>query len=148
MNEKISPWVIISIILFFLFTGTGVFFGKILYDNSDTIKQLKELNTEIGKEVRGFKFGFKIISKESRRRGEINTELRKTVDDIETDKRRYQENLDSVYNQLTDTTKELDRLRREAEERSKQAVEAGEGIRREIERIDEIITAIENRQVD
>jgi len=143
MNEK-GPWIIISIILFFLLIGAGVFFGKNLHDNGNTIKQLEKLNTELGKEVRGFKRGFEIISEESRKRGEINTELRKTVNDLEKDQGRYQENLDSVYTQLTETTTELNRFREEARKRSEQAISASEDLREEIERIDEIITEIEN----
>jgi len=145
MNGKINIFFIISIILFFALVGICMFFGKNLYSDSDTIRQLEENTRELRKENSGLKLGFDIISRESRKRREINTELRKTINGIEKDKRRYTEDIERVSGELERTNRKLDRLRKEAETRSQEAIAAGGEIRREIEELGKIIESIEKK---
>ena len=147
MNGKINIFFIISIILFFALVGICVFFGKNLYSDSDTIRQLEENTRELRKENNGFKLGFGIISRESRKRGEDNRELRKTVTEIEEDKRRYTNDLDSVNKELERTNKELDRLRREAEDRNREAIAASGELGEDIEQLGKIIESIEKNPI-
>jgi len=151
MNEKI-----IKDAFKLIFHIFGIFFILLIifllglrnYNDSGTIRQLEDNTRELRKENSGFKLGFDIISRESRERGKINTELRNTVGKLEKDKRRYTDDLDRIYRELESTNRELDRIRRETEARSQEAIRESEEIRREIDNFGKIIESIEKGKND
>ena len=145
MNEiKKNPFVYICIILVIL----SCVLGADLFNTGKRITEIEGVTKELRKQNRGFKLGFDIISRESQKREKVNRELRSAIEQLEKDKGRYTGDLDSIYTELNIAKRELDRIRREAEARSREAIEAGEDIGREIEILGEIITEIEKGKID
>jgi len=145
MNEKINIFFLIYIFLLIVMVGICVFFGTFLHSDRNTIQQLERNNTELEKGFRGFKDGFNIISKESSERLEIIRNLQNSNTEFREDKERFRKDFNKIYSELRKANTELDRLREDAEIRSREAIGASERIRNNIGKLESIIESIEKK---